>query len=1025
MKIKSTTDEVAINSLEAEYWRVNRAVNEVFFDGRFQDRPVYLDPDGSLRKPLAQTLGVEEDKVDETISHAVACTLTVDARNIYEWHTRNAKNWDQRKDLPPFTALLLSLSLAAKHMREGDEISQNNYYGRLSEVYGNVVSREEASNSREYTREFWFSLNSWLLEKDFIYGRPTAQQITSWTYVSFALSQALVREADRDSFKKLFSRYCLSAEDGLSAAELEPYLAEWMSGGGPSGFLKRIWSDANLRDRVVAAAQQELEVWDGISAHSGLDQGVSGSRRLFWVVRVKKMPMLRIAMYLCIGNGSGDETDLSVQSTMIEGDELSARDKKSSTSFAFVNLPGADAFYLSPTESIDMGRAISGEVTLVDSHGTRYKRISRPIVPMTKGGTGHYYREVSQVIKHEQYVVLCHENWKQRVSNYLDIYGRQGYQYLAGSKSGLPLGWGLFEGVELVSSPLGDNERDLQDLVPVERGPTIYFNGGLPLARDVWHASCPPNVFATESESVLSLKLVEPGNKRDQIVVEEENSVENPDFIGKSGARLNGVYYTLMAYSGRAKRCEKNISFRTADSPRQIIKGEERELSYQLDGISTFDSAAVARASMASVPSIAGLKWLHEDLAPIFSPSFSFDEMKKFSFVKSNHVEYELTFAESSYTDETVEASTTTCISRGCHAWRVPFGVCKKTKMAILTCGDCGATVLWKAKIAIPTKRKPKTTLGTTRKVLVNYSDNKPTADQIYDALCYTRFGTWQTLQRILSHLVEEPWQAYEKAKELFDLGLIDLELDISSRRARSWSIPPSALVLNGSDRAYLSGFRCNSLLEELGMALEAAGARPYFSFEEGVPKHLSWDTSQVECKLLREIAKSVKDPLGREISITPAPSLAIARRLPSLSLMLAQFNETSLPVNKISLFVPFKNSWEETRFEGKSGLYRYDGLPRRFYLVNSHGESRNTTFELGKIAAARAERLRLHDYDRESQTFISVLGCEPPGLFRRALVSCSGKLPVFGDKNTLRYSGVSPELAMTILSKLYLEAQL
>jgi len=228
--------------------------------------------------------------------------------------------------------------------------------------------------------------------------------------------------------------------------------------------------------------------------------------------------------------------------------------------------------------------------------------------------------------------------------------------------------------------------------------------------------------------------------------------------------------------------------------------------------------------------------------------------------------------------------------------------------------------------------------------------------------------------------------------------------------------------VLIGRDRAYLSGFRCNSMLHELGKALEVAGARPHVDSEQGVPKLLSWDTSEVECALLCEITKSVKDPHGRSLCVTPAPALALARRLPSLRLMLAQFNETSLPLNKISLFSPLKNSWEETRFEGRSGLYRYEGFPRQYYLVDSHGGARSTTFELGKIAAAKAARFRLHDYEPQSRTFISVLGCEPPGLYRRALLSCSGKLPVFGDNNTLRYSCVPQELAIMILSKLYLE---
>ena len=200
-----------------------------------------------------------------------------------------------------------------------------------------------------------------------------------------------------------------------------------------------------------------------------------------------------------------------------------------------------------------------GEVSLVDSDGTEYTRASRPIVPMTRGTTSHYYREVSQVVKHEKYVVLCHDSWTQRVKDYLSSYGRGGYEHLAGSGYGLPAGWGLFEKVEMVTSPAAEIENDLQDLVPLERGATIYCSGGLALARDVWHSTFPPSVFATESEKVLALRLLEPELKRDKTIVEEDDPVSNPNFLRADGISLANQYYKLVAYDGRVKKTEKNM----------------------------------------------------------------------------------------------------------------------------------------------------------------------------------------------------------------------------------------------------------------------------------------------------------------------------------------------------------------------------------------------------------------------------------------------------------------------------------
>ena len=73
------------------------------------------------------------------------------------------------------------------------------------------------------------------------------------------------------------------------------------------------------------------------------------------------------------------------------------------------------------------------------------------------------------------------------------------------------------------------------------------------------------------------------------------------------------------------------------------------------------------------------------------------------------------------------------------------------------------------------------------------------------------------------------------------------------------------------------------------------------------------------------------------------------------------------------------------------------------------------------KTVAAGMEGIRLHSYDEQSKTFVSALGCEPPGLYSRVLVACSGQLPEQAGGRLL-YKNVPVEVAGAVLDALYLD---
>jgi hypothetical protein len=993
---------------------LNKAVNTVFFTGRLSDRPVYLDPEGSVRVQICEAVGCDVDDLDEEVGKIVSATLTLDVSNVYSWHTSRILSWDPENEAPPFSALLLSLSIAAKHMREDPEFSPTNYYGRLAEVYGDASLRAAISFAGKHTKPFWLLLNQWLLQHDFIYGRPTAQQISHLKYVSFAISQALVRETDRDSFKKLFQRYGFTRSDQLTEAELLPYLADWMDSSDPSGYLKGIWQKDNLREKVLTAALQELDSWEGFAADGG--SVVRGARKLFWSMKIKRSPVKKVLMYLCTNGLVGESGTYEIaESTSASTRAVIGEDHDR---LSFAELPGADASFLSPTSSINLGRLLLGKFSVSGEGEALFERNPRPIMPFSPYSAGHYYREVSQVLLHERYGILCHENWKQRVEEYLNAYARDSFSVLKGRSSGLPAGWTLFDNVEIVAIPDVEIEKDLQDLVPLDKGATIHVLGGLPLSRDVWHAELPPDVYATDGDESLLLKVFEPGLRRGKAKAVVEDSASRPNFLSTSGLDLPNSSLTMVAYSGNSAKTEKTISFRTANNPRRYAKGEEAFLLYAPD---KFGSAELANDEIPVNYPLSGHVWCEKE-PPLSGEKIGLDQtVLDLSFVASPRGDQWLEIMEPAYLDSSDSGAADECINRGFHIWNVPYGVGKRTKEAILYCSECGSSILWKPrKVKQTQNRSPTFVPGTVKKVIVDHSEVAPNADQIYDAMCYQGFGSWASLQRLLDHLVDEPWKAFEKAKEFADLGLVDLRLDPLSHKPTGWSIPGPALVLAGDDRLYLSGYRSRNLVKEIRAELDRIGLTYVMHSEEGIPSYLRWSGVFHGADEVGRALGQISDPYGRQVSVSNNFAERLVTLLPKSDVLQKQFVETSMPTRRVSRYNPAGNTWEQIQGQCGPGAYRFDGPPRKYYIVDNQESVSYSTFELAKIQAASRLGFRLHDYDLESATFISALGCDLPSLYRRALVSCSGRLPVFGENNTVRYDLVPSEVGQTILNKIY-----
>ncbi|WP_433989483.1 hypothetical protein SuNHUV7_41260 (plasmid) [Pseudoseohaeicola sp. NH-UV-7] len=240
-----------------------------------------------------------------------------------------------------------------------------------------ALDQQKLKQYAKSTRQFWRALNLWLSESDFLLGRPTAKALVShWQYASYALSQALVRDADRKRFSGLFESYDLVPGDPVPEAEMVLLVHDWMTSHGPTGptvWLRKLWAANELRERVVAAALDAFETWEKSTATAA-----DGSRnaRLQWQLGFTGFPGKRARLSLAVIRG-GQEEALEPESRF-EGEEPGL--------FLEGGIETGIQF-LGPLQSLNLDLILlqSRKFNGVES-GISYNYIAKPIVPLARSG---------------------------------------------------------------------------------------------------------------------------------------------------------------------------------------------------------------------------------------------------------------------------------------------------------------------------------------------------------------------------------------------------------------------------------------------------------------------------------------------------------------------------------------------------------------------------------------------------------------------------------------------------------------
>ena len=654
------------------YQTANEALNEIMFSGRYEGRPVYFAIDDHMRKFLAQKLNKDESEVEYFIAEIVGSKLNKNG-DPYHRYVNLTKDWNKlgRYGKPQFTAILFALSFAASLMAGDNNYSSSNYYERLSQILH--VPKDRLSANGKSTETFWKSLNLWLSENDYEYGRPTAQPINTNRYISYAQSQAVVRDGDRYRFHHLFEKYGFSGNEKFSNEEIEIYLSSWIYSSSSNSRLKAAWLKTQLRPIFCGVVLAELEAW----SEETREQAGGNHER-------DTSQSLSLALSVVPSFPKPNLTLLLGRSTIIADPIEKLFLERTEDELVLSNNTYGGFASLSPNVVRRSNTILFDKIEVQDSTGAiKFNWKPRLIIPFKKTLDGAFSVEVSRVNAAINHDVLVRDkpSIREKVDEYITAHSNQKSRVATADEiKGIPPGWVLYRDVFIMPHDDEISDNNLQVLKPLRSKTSLMFEGGINLGNNIWHGQKPPSMQIMSGSEEVRLSIY----KLDQEMDTPLMSQSGPRFCQIPSLKLEILgdgEYTIQSRFGKKHVSNLGVNFRSADRPRPLhlkmsfpycdVSGVGLEPSepdsIKVEGFNVYNLTLGAKSNQEAINS-------HQDLPNFekedWQPSF-LSQLESLSEPRS-------------------------CVGRGYHVWlcdTLEPGLPRSTPLN-MECKDCRESVL-------------------------------------------------------------------------------------------------------------------------------------------------------------------------------------------------------------------------------------------------------------------------------------------------------------------------------------------
>ena len=1001
----------------SRYARWCAALAEVLFPEREDVQAVYLDLEDEVLVQLGQALGLDggPDEIQDDLVNTVSATLfrCCTPSELFAKHTSQVTVWarsGQTDEHPPHLPLLAAYSLAAERMAAADGMNANNYYGRLAPLLG-LEDRAEVVKTayRRVAESHWTTLNRWLEDQEGRRGLPTAYTLSadSHRYVSLAVSQALVRAADRVRLHRFFAMSGFPPRTEIQADTLVPGLDAWItqSPSPASVSMQRLWRKPASRERISEAASILLSSWDGVTkSEDGACATTSGQLRLACTVGgfLAKRFETRVMAYLPAAQQERPLEVLSVDQT-----------------FEVQALPtGAGPLVLAGSETLDPDALFDSLVRCRDTlSGAMVERQPRRVVPLRRDDLLQQHVEIDQAVLGEDLMLIVEKSVLETVTKVLEASARPGWSCAPEGLAGLPSRYVVLQNVQLLMSPVGVDHLDLRPLVPVSRSQMVVSGGfAIPGRVRRWSVDSPPEVRVID-EQATRLRLSLLGSEGEGGEVGERTlsswSSEEPLLVVDLAAEgLDEGDYELVVHRDGEKKptARASLRLRSGDEPDGLTWSRMEDLSHAvgdpLAAVSAFPATAGKAVAGAYVPE-------PDDAtsAPAAAPSEHWWEVASpISPQGDRTTPWRLASPDPS-----------SCVFTGAHTLVFPTVMPNKTTKKFIEgrCQKCG--IVKRGATTNKGAQKHDQNVDPLPPPSVEVADVAPVPepadggwDTALDALHHMGGGAWSLLERVALQVEASNLFVDSFARHLELLGHIEVARDPRTWQPTAWGVSPTVLAGRSDGTWGLQGYWSWSLRADLRSALHSSGGDLSCSGGAGAPT--AWTVTGLSPEAL-----GLVEELGA--TVVPDAALRLAQHLPRLTDVVDALHVRSADVvGEIKRFACLGPRWEPRKDLEAPGAYRvhrhswFDLLRTEADIVA--GTARVSTVYLSKHAAALRTGHPLLAYDVQRCELTVPLGSDLPGLYGRAAVLASGRVPTKQGRR-LVYGEVPPDVAALIAERI------
>ncbi len=949
-----------------EYDRWNEAIVEYYFSPRAYNKPVYLDADDDVIQQIGRLWSHSDEEALEDLQREVIKTFVrfPGQGRLLDRHLDRLFQWKKggKIERPPFVALLAFFANVAERMKRTGEVRETNYYTPLTKALQlpvTQVNRQFVIRGFADARYFWTELNVWLEEHDGSIGLPTARALDRRVHVGLPLSQALLRESDRQRLRDLFAAYHLRPGERLAPSDMERLMQEWVPGSRLSPLPKKLWNSRETRARIAEIACIELESWDG-SFDIPEEQG-SNRASLLLVASLTLHPRPRIHLGLTArATGSVPDGPYRLGQSVSHSAKVAFEDISQGI-FLDSGLYAGWKDLANP-ESISFPDLLADSVELLGPDGVGLYRPPRRIAILVRDEDLRRYVEVERAELGTSHILLVHSSLVEQVKSFLQTAARPGFQVLSPEEvEGLPSRWNLFADVQIIW--LGETRIvDLMRLVPVSRT-HLRLAGGLCLpGRHIWHRMLPPEIRASALESQrarVSLSEVQRITDRHATDMQPEE-FEGTTVIPLRGKNLpEGDYQVELLHEGGSTakgRVLQSTSFRlrSGDTPRPRRLKEEQSIGHY------FDSPGQPW------PTLSAISLPLEPTALSFTGAVMVGTMMQGQRVTQAGLAHGLP-PETLTVQGPFEIEDDSplpshinprgseehpCLATGAHYWLLESEGQPGQFRPSLVQGQCKYCWLIKwyrtgLRVKVDRKRLAKPSgspqpihgnLQPPREVLPMPDRHQSDMEIMLDALSYLGAGTWEDFCRLADQIDDSPWFAAMMSRLLSSLGYIDIVLDTETLRPTEWAVSPSTLTeLQVPHTAVMTGFRCESLVNQSSCIVEELGGRLYVGINANSPATIRVEgLSSDEC---RHVCDSVTVPNGQRLKWAPSPVYKILDALANIRTISSALPGYTPPLGvRADSFDFTTNKWTETGELTIPGAYRFRTRPVVYAFMKEKG---------------------------------------------------------------------------------------